>query len=416
MIAKRPRRAIAVLLVAGTVACTAAVPAPSPRSDPRTPASTNDSLAESSVASPSPSPSPSEPEERAGPLGQEIEIGTIDPDQTPFMSAFASDGDSIYFGSGAADGVPEGYAPDLWRYAPGADAPELVWSNPARNRTIAVIAGDLGTVAFAEMDGDGERDWNLWLAPDPGAEPILLDSHPGDENVSGLLPSMSVYEDRVAWTAFDGGPEGSVSQMLVAAAPDWTPVVLQERDAQIGELWLPSLRGTSLAYCEVTYNADRTHDQRHVYLTDVLQAEPPRQLDSSGRATMPQLVNDGVIWKETDPGFNMFNWGHLVYWNRLTEETRPIASRLQPDVNNPSAGERFIAVFGYDSAVFEVYDVDRMRWRLIDRYDVRAGEAVYRAHLGGQLLAWLESKPDVASGALRWAFLPVAGGDKLLDP
>ena len=360
-------------------------------------------------------PSPSEPAERAGPLGQEIEVGTIDPEHIPFMSAFASDGDSIYFGSGTADGVPGGYAPDLWRYAPGADAPEMVWSNPGRNRTIAIIEGDLGTVAFAEMDGDGERDWKLWLLPDVADEPILLDSHPGHEEVSGLLPSISVYEERVAWTAFDLGPTGSVSQMLVAAAPDWNAVVLQQRDAQSGELWLPSLRGTRLVYCEVTYDADRTHDQRHVYLTDVLRTNPPRQLDSSGRATMPQLVDDGVIWKETDPGFNMFNWGHLVYWNEFTEKTRPIPSRLQPDVNYPSAGERFVAVFGYDSAVFEVYDLDRMRWRLIDRYDVRAGEAVYRAHLGGQLLAWLESKPDEASGALRWAFLPIAGGDKLLD-
>jgi hypothetical protein len=104
-----------------------------------------------------------------------------------------------------------------------------------------------------------------------------------------------------------------------------------------------------------------------------------------------------------------------VFWNQLTEETRSIPSRLQPDVNYPSAGERFVAVFGYDSAVFEVYDVDRMRWRLIDRYDERAGEAVYRAHLGGQLLAWLESKPEGQPAALRWAFLPIAGGDKLLD-
>jgi hypothetical protein len=265
------------------------------------------------------------------------------------------------------------------------------------------------------MDGDGARDWNLWLLPHVGDEPVLLDSHPGDEEVSGLLPSMSVYEDRVVWTAFDRGPTGAVSQMLIAEGPDWASVVLQQREARTGELWLPSLRGTSLVYCELTYNGDRTHDERHVFLTDLRQAEPPRQLDSSGRATMPQFVDDGVIWKETDPGFNMFNWGHLVFWNRLTEETRSIPSRLQPDVNHPSAGERFVAVVGYDSAVFEVYDVDRMRWRLIDKYDVRAGEGIYRAHLGGQLLAWLESKPEGQPAALRWAFLPIAGGDKLLD-
>ena len=130
---------------------------------------------------------------------------------------------------------------------------------------------------------------------------------------------------------------------------------------------------------------------------------------------MPMLVDDGVIWKETDPGFNMFNWGHLMYWDQVKDEIGPITSRLQPDINFPSAGDRFVAVTGYDSAIFEIYDTYRKRWRLIDRYDLAAGEAIFRAQIGGSLLAWLEILPDVAgNGALRWAILPAAGADKLL--
>ncbi|HET8776796.1 MAG TPA: hypothetical protein VFN76_03960 [Candidatus Limnocylindria bacterium] len=409
----RLTRAFALLLVAGTVACTAAVPSPSPR--PPSPSVVASPLpTANSTPAPSASASPAASVERAGPLGQEIEIGTIDPAFALSVSAFASDGEAVYFGSAGRTPDPNDYTPDLWRQLPSADAPEVVWRNPLRNRTIGVIAGYSGTIVFVDMDADGERDWNLWLIPGLAAEPILLDSHPGDEDVSSLIPSVAAELHAVAWTAFDRGPSGPVSQLLVAEAPEWVPTVLEERDAAVGELWLPDLAETTIVYCEITYNTERTHDERHVYLTDIFGSTPPRQLDTSGRATMPLIVNDGVIWKETDPGFNMFNWGHLVFWDQLDDAIRPISSRLQPDVNFPSAGERFVAVTGYDSAVFEVYDTVRKRWRLIDRYDLIAGEAIFRAQIGGSLLAWLEITTDVApGGALRWAYLPIAGEDKL---
>ena len=414
---KRPPRVLALVLVVGTVACTATAPIPSgPRATPIQGAiSALASASPSGPATPAPASGVPEPGEPEGLLGQEIDIGTIDPSHAPYLTAFASDGASIWFASGLADRRPGTYAPDLWRYVPGAERPELVWSNPGRERSINVIAGDLGTVAFAEMDGNGELDWNLWLLPDGAAEPILLDSHPGDEGVSSLLPSIAVSENRVAWTAFDRGSDGPVSQLLVAAGPDWTPVVLAERDAVTGELWLPSLRGTEIVYCELTYNAERTRDERHVYLADTLGASERRQLDTSGRATMPLLVEDGVIWKETDPGFNMFNWGHLVFWDRSTGAIRSIASGMQPDVNYPSAGSRFVAVFGYDTALLQLYDLERRRWRLIERYDVAAGEGVYRANVAWDLVVWLETNAEITDhGELRWAYLPIAGEDKLL--
>lgn len=400
-------RALPALVVAGTVACSAAVPAPSqphgvPSSTPRT----------SFLAAP---PSPTLRVEPLGELGREIEIGAIDPASTWPLVAFASDGEAVLFGSGVADGPDGDVAPDLWRHVPGEDRSELLWRNPRRDRMIAVVAGDLGTIAFVDMDANGQKDWELRILPDPDADPVLLDAHPGDDEVSGLLPSVAVYEDRVVWTAFDRGPTGPVSQLLLATAPDWTPQVLLERDARLAELWLPSLRGGQLAYCEIRYNEDRTRDERHVYLSDVVMSEPPRQLDTSGRATMPVLVNDGVIWKETDPGFNMFNWGALVYRSTLTDELRPIRSGLQEEVNYPSAGERFVTAWGYDPTVLAVYDVDLERWRLIDRFDLESGRSVARSHIGGSLLVWLETADGEEShpGRLRYAFLPGAGTDRI---
>ena len=412
---RRWSRALALGLFVGTVACSAAVPtAPIPTAKP-TPGAT--------AARPSAPPAPAVEATPGGTataqasprsaLREEIDIGTIDPEHAPYLGAFASDGASVWFASGLDDRLPGTYAPDLWRFVPGADGSELVWKNPGRERSISVIAGDLGTVAFAEMDGNADRDWNLWLLPEPDAEPILLDTHPRDENVSSLLPSVAVSEGRVAWTAFDRGPRGPVSQLRVAAAPDWTSFVLEERDAATSELWLPSLRGTEIVYCELTYNTQRTHDVRHVYLSDTVAGAERQQLDSSGRATMPLLVDNGVVWKETEPGFSMFNWGRLVYWDRSVERRVSISSGVQTEVNNPSAGTRFVAVFPYDTGRLQVYDLERRRWRLIQRYDVAAGQGVYRAHVAGDLLVWLETNAETGeSGELRWAYLPLAGEDR----
>ena len=166
---------------------------------------------------------PAASREPIGELGQEIEIGSLDPAWTTATLEVASDGEAVIFSSGVADGPGAEGAPDLWRYRPGADAPELLWRNPRRDRALARIGGEFGTWAFVDTGIHGEREWDLWLLPDAGAEPILLDSHPGDEAVSSLVPSFAVHQGQIAWTAFDRGPNGPVSQLLYARAPDWEP-------------------------------------------------------------------------------------------------------------------------------------------------------------------------------------------------
>ncbi len=324
---------------------------------------------------------------------------------------FISDGTAVVYSSGAADGPDGDTAPDLWRYTPGEAAPELVWSNPKRDRQVIRIAGDAGTLAWVDMDALGRPDWNLWLLPRHESEPLLLDVHPGDAAVSSLVPSMSVSEDIVAWTAFDAGADGPVSQMLVARAPDWEPRLLLERQAAEAELWLPSIRGTSLAFTEVRYAEDRTSDERFVYLTDVTDPSTTTRLDQTGRATMPLVLPGGdVVWKETDPGFNMFNWGKLVRWDHETGELRPLATRWQEYVNYPSVGERFLAVWGSDSGTFAVYDAELAVWRLVDRYPLERHVAVPRVHVGGPLMAWVViSTMDSTPPQLHWTYLPGAG-------
>ena len=317
------------------------------------------------------------------------------------------------------DGSDGEFAPDLWRYQPAADAPELLWSNPRRDRSLVRIGGEFRTWAFVDMPLSGEIDWDFWLLPGAGAEAVLLDSHPGDAGIPDFVPSFVVHQDQVAWTSFDAGPAGAVSQLLYARAPDWQPIVLAERDASTSELWMPSLRDTQIAYCEVVYAPDRSTDERQVYIADAAHPDTaPRRLDTSGRATMPiLLINGGVIWKEADPGFSMFNWGHLFHYDEESGEVTRLPTRPQQYVNYPSAGSRFVAAWGADSRALGVYDLDLDTTRLIDRWPPETGVTIARPHLSWGLLVWLsdEAGGDRPGITLRFAYLPEAGSARGRD-
>jgi hypothetical protein len=272
------------------------------------------------------------------------------------------------------------------------------------------VGGDLGTIAWVVMPTNGERAWDLWLLPRGADEPLLLDSHPGDADVSSLIPSFSVSESTIAWSSFDRGAAGPVSQLLAASAPDWIPRTIEERDPAEAELWLPSLLGSQLAYTEVRYLANRSRDERHVYVRQLGDTDAePRRLDESGRATMPLSVPGAVLWKEADAGFNMFNWGRMFRHDLATGETTRLDVSPQEYVNYPSAGSRFAAWWGADSFAFGVYDMVRGIPRLVARYPESSQEGVLRPHVAGDLLVWLHVDTDApggTSGELRYAFLP----------
>lgn len=407
---------LAALLMLGAAACTAA-PRPSASAPSARPEASGPLAA---AASPPPTTTPSRTN---GPgLGTlELDFHSLEPAWVQGMLEFASDGRAIIFSSGVADGPDGEFAPDLWRYTPGAVGPELLWRNPRRDRSLVRIGGDRHMWAFVEMPVDNTRAWDLWLLTEPGGEAKLLDTHPGDEDVPSIVPSFVVHDadvlPQVAWTAFDRGPDGPVSQLLYAAAPDWEPRVIEERPAREAELWFPSLRGTLLAYTEAVYSADGLTDERHVYLTDVADpAAEPIRLDTSGLAVMPLLVDDGVVWKEADPGFSMFNWGRLFFYNLYSGEVSPVSMSPQEYVNYPSAGLRFVAAGGSNAFAFAIYDLDLETSRVIARYDHETNQSVFRPHVAGDLLVWLYTtvgdSPIPGETEIRYAFLPGAGTDR----
>lgn len=402
----RARWQVAGLLAicaSGVAACAAVAPTPSPaRSEPAASAVAPQRSMAASRA-PTPSRAPADDDLRA-----EIEIVPVDPALTHPLLGFVSDGQSIVFSSGrAADAGPDA-APDLWRIVPPAAEPELLWRNPERDHAIVKIAGDLGLIAFVDMPLTGERAWNLWLLPRGADAPILLDRHPGDEDVSSLVPSLAVSEETVAWTAFDRGDDGPVSQLLLARAPDWRPETLHQLPADDAEIWLPSLRGSTLAYTEVHYSADRSTDERHVYLTTTAPNAERRRLDDSGLATMPVVLDGAVIWKEADRGFSMFNWGRLFRYDLRTNGVALLDTAPQPDVNYPSAGSRFVTWWGADSFWLTVYDLARDEPRLVARNTHESQESELEPHVAGDLLVWRHVSPldPDDPGELRYAFLP----------
>ena len=403
------RAAVAASTVALVVAaCAATTPPPLPTPSAPVPlrSPTPTATPERSIrATPSPA------SELPGELADELEIASIAPEVSGNVLTFATDGASVLFGSDRSADAAPGSAPDLWRVTPGpSPEPELVWANPERAHSIVGIGGDLGTIAWVETPVTGERAWNLWLMPRGSSEAVLLDSHPGDESVSSLVPSFSIYEDTIVWTAFDRGTDAAVSQLKVARWPAWEGTVLLERSAAEAELWLPSLYGAQLAYTEVRYSADRTSDERHVYLATLGETmSEPQRLDESGRATMPLSVSGAVIWKETDPGFNMFNWGTIVRHDLETGLSESLVADPQEYVNYPSAGSRYLAWWGADSFSFGVYDMLRDEPVTIVHYPDASQEGVLRPHIAWDLVVWLHVDSDAGADGtseLRYTMLP----------
>ncbi len=333
------------------------------------------------------------------------------------MLDFASDSYAVIYSSGVLDGRSGDAAPDLWRYVPGNPEPELLWRNVARDRQLPKVGGDTDVWAFVETSSRGEPWWKLWVLTEPGGTPIELDASSGDPDTPTLVPSFDVDAGRVAWTAFHPGTGSgtAVSQLWIARAPHWQPQLLREHDATERAYWLPSLRGEQLAYVEVMLADDTADDVRHVMLLDLARPDADaRQLDSSGNATMPILLDDGVVWKEPDVGFAMFNWGRLFRYSFTDDRVSTVRTGPQDYVNYPSGGGRFIAMWGSDASVFTIHDLARGASRLIARYDDDA-HAITRPHLAGDLLVWLHADPGDPGGlpgAIEYAWLPEPGSDR----
>lgn len=388
------RTGLAVAVAMGAAACSVAPPATPTRDAGPSSSSSAQPTSISSASANATSPVPT-----LGEFGAALDIGAVDSEFSSRVLEFASTGSLII--ASAETGAEA--APDLYSILPRTGEPSLLWRNPERDHSLVKLGGDGDTVAFVDMAVDGEPGWTLWLIPESNVEPLILDEYHGDSEVAALVPSFSVYWPYVAWTAFEVGPDGTTSQLLVAEFPDWRPTVVAERAASRAELWFPHVYGASLLYTELVYSEDRQSDERSVWLTDVRGTRPER-LDSTGLATMPVMNQSGIAWKEGDPGFHMLNWGVVEAYDVDAETTFPITDT---DTNFPSAGERYMTWWRVDSMRLEVWDAQRGLTHQIAAYDGRENR-VLRPHIAGSLMTWLfvDETTDPSVSEIRYAFLP----------
>jgi hypothetical protein len=344
-----------------------------------------------------------------------LDIGQLDTEVSGLFLEVVSDGGTILYSAAAPGELAPEAAPNLYRYRPGDDEPELLWTSGDPNRSIPKIAGDVGDIAFTDLDvRPGVQSWDLWLLPRDASEPILLDTFDGDPTVPDFVPAFSIFDRRIAWTTFAPSADGARSQLWLAGPPAWEPRLLAERSAEERELWLPSLRWSTLAFVELIYNEDRTEDERHVLVMDVDDpTSEPRRVDESGRATMPVVLENGLVWKETPRGMAMFSWGTLMHHSFEDGRTRALDLGTT-QVNYPSAGGRFVAASSVDSSILNVYDLERDHARVVERHPPAGPGAADRPYLSGDLLVWValdldELEPGPPLG-IRWAFLPLPGG------
>jgi hypothetical protein len=334
-----------------------------------------------------------------GDLGESLDIRAVDAEFSSRVLEFASTGWAVI----ASAGTSAEFAPDLYSILPRTGEPEVLWRNPGRDHSIVKMAGDGDTIAFVDMSVEGDPGWTLRLIPDSGEVAVVLDEYHGDSEVASLVPAFSVYWPYVAWTAFDEGPDGLVSRLLVAQSPDWNPRILAERAAARAELWFPHIYGSSLLYTELTYSEDRETDERSIWLTDVHGTRPQR-LDATGLATMPVMNQFATAWKETERGFHMLNWGVIEAYDADAGTSLPVTDN---SANFPSAGDHYMTWWRADTTRLEVWDARR---KLTQEVITSEGGAyrVVRPHVGGGLLTWMfaDETTDAGLGQIQYAFLP----------
>ena len=391
------RLAALAVVVGGVAACAVATPSP--------PASSVSSAATFGSTAPSAAPMATASDASTGTLGdlgELLDIRSVSSEFTARVLEFASAGASII--ASAAEQEGDDTAPDLFVIPSSTGEPELAWRNPDRDHSIVRLVGDGSMIAFVDMPVTGEAEWTLRLIPEEGATPIILDQLVDDPDVPTLVPSVTAYWPFVAWTAFDRGPDGAVSQLLYAQSPDWKPTLIAERLATDAELWFPSLHGTQLVYTELAYSEDRSTDERAVWLTAIDDPDVPERLDSSGLATMPVINQFDIAWKEGEQGFHQLNWGSME--RRVAETGASLPMWEQEEVNYPSAGTRYMTWWTSSQSRLAVWDGAQGIARVIVTYD-SADQRVLRAHVAGSLIAWLFVDESVEPGysEIRYAVL-----------
>jgi hypothetical protein len=334
-----------------------------------------------------------------------VEHGVVDrPSATLFLT---TDGESVIFSGTSGRDAPSDHAPDLLAARPG-EAPRVIFTNPRRGSDLIPVAAGDGYVAFGEGNVAvfGEKAWVLWLLPPGADEPVELDRNPAANDAP--LPLVALNGRHLVWQAIGFGPELERAELVALDLPSMTRRVIRSADPQEYQWWDPALDGDRLVYTEVDYvDGDPSSQfqpaELYAMLLDLADpAAAPVRLDTSGRATEPDIHGATVVWKEAD---NVFAWGTLVLHDLRTGRSRMVATDPQAGIKSPSVGNRYVGFWGIDDTQLYLYDTKRAEMaRVFEIAPTSEVGGAFRVEVAGDLAVWVQGTG--AEPALVWARLP----------
>ena len=311
---------------------------------------------------------------------------------------------------------PEGLGTDLYRYVPGARAPEVVFRNPTRPtqvdrgirvRSIEGIAGSSAGYVISEWDivfqgccaGPYEEfGWRVWYIAAPGAEPVLLDAAEGQFL---QLPKVMMDDRYIVWTAqreqdSKAGLAGQEIRMVQIGALDQAVTLVTRSESDLlydlevndGELWYSECEPCRLEMMDLT---------RLSASAPVI----PAVTDSRFAVT-----DDLIVWADSSDRRDC-----LTIHVRATPST---TSTGACGVMAPSLGDRFVTWTPTgDRDSFVLYDLEEGTLQRIGdyRFDGRGAE-VSDPSLKGDLLTflyWPDGMEIDTQAQLRWTRLPGPG-------
>ena len=375
------RAGLTVLLAALVVSC-----GPAPRPSPTLPSAsvtatpsngaTTTASASGSLATPS------------------LDIHKVPQSQTTPLLDVNTDGHEIIWSRGDKDPSSIGGVPDLFVYVPGATTATLLYSDADRNAQLSPIAVHNGSYAFVELyarpGGGDQGGWRLWYIGAQGQNPTMIDTSEVDPpTFPNVLPQITITNDQLIWTAMHLVGEQAQSLLRSYSTKTKQTTNLLESPADNTVYWFPNADDQGrLVYSTVERTTAAAAPAFHVYYADLTKTPlQPRRLDTDGHATNPFLAGDQVVWRTVTR--NVSDWGQLVRFSLTTDSALTIGFQYQPEVQSLSAGNRFVAAWGWDSTDFELYDLASNAPVVVKKYEPTSSTVIVRPVAAGDLVVFI---------------------------
>jgi hypothetical protein len=301
--------------------------------------------------------------------------------------------------------------PDIWRYVPGAAAPERVYQSQDRGVVLDPVVEGNGAYAFLERANQGGVDlgWKLWYVPSPGALRVLLAQGVSGEQAAATL---TADDQRLVWAVFNQSAvqpassadplDATTSSLHVAPWSDLRSVETRlNLPMHEGLIWYPDLNGDELWYGIIHGDwTNAVQDDIRVQMINLgLAGSQPVTLPGVGREFNPAVNDDFIVYKRPDPGIAALNWGTIVVLDRRSHQTGDIAI----DGNRPTIGTRFVTWETITRSRLDVYDPSSGRTYTLRTLD-SGGIAGPTIH--GDLLTFAQFPQDGSSTTIWWGRLP----------